>query len=307
MTDTSTPHAMPAGSFKGKLAAAFINASGALPLSLAQYIGFILGHLLWYFPTETKNTILINMNLCWPHLSEPQRIKLAKQSFIESAMAFMEMPALWLQPFPRNRSQIKEVIGEDILDAALASDRGLILVIPHLGNWELCNHFMSTKSEVTAMYQPAKIPEVDKIIYNSRSKSRTSLAPTNVSGVRNLLKLLKNGGCTAILPDQEPEPSGGLFSPFFGQNALSTSLVSKLIKQTKSIPLMLVAERLGPGKGFRIRVEECHEGIESRDLQTSVDALNKSTEKLICHFPEQYQWSYKRFKRSPDGWTNFYP
>jgi len=116
-----------------------------------------------------------------------------------------------------------------------------------------------------------------------------------------LLKTLKQGGCTAILPDQEPEPSGGIYCHFFGQAALSSILVSKLIKQTGALPIMMTAERQGLGKGFKLIIEACPAGLSSPELPISVQALNDATEALIRPRAQQYQWNYKRFKYYEDG------
>lgn len=296
----------PEGTAKGKTAAFFVRACGKLPLPLAQIIGSLLGHVFWYLPTETKQVVQRNIDLCWPHLGDSARKRLAKKSFFEFFITALEMPTLWMQPFAKNRQYVKEVVGEPILDEALASDRGVILVIPHQGNWEFCNHFMAAKSDVVALYQPAKLPEIDQIMAERRSQARTSVVPTNLRGIRTLLTHLKSGGVTAIFPDQEPEPSGGLFSPFFGVSALSTTLVSKLLKQTKATPILMSAQRIGVGKGYRINIQACPTELTDPNTQTSVDCLNKITEELICSFPEQYQWSYKRFKRRPEGAPKIY-
>lgn len=294
------------GTTKGRTAAWLVRTCGKLPLPLAQVVGSQLGRVCWYLPTEMKRVTKQNIDICWPHLGESARGRLAKRSFLESFITAMEMPSLWMQPFDRNRKYVKEIVGEPVLDKALSSEHGVILIIPHQGNWEFCNHFMAAKSDVIALYQPAKIPEIDQIMAECRSQARTSVVPTNLRGIRTLLTHLKSGGCTAILPDQEPEPSGGVFSPFFGVSALSTTLVTKLIKQTKATPIILSAQRIGVGKGFRIIIKDCPEQLTDPDTQTSVDSLNRVTEELICSFPEQYQWSYKRFKRRPEGSPKIY-
>ena len=131
------------------------------------------------------------------------------------------------------------------------------------------------------------------------------MTPTNRAGVSNILGALKRGEVVGILPDQIPSAEGGEFTPFFGEPALTMTLVSRLIQKTQAKVFCGFAKRLSGAKGYKVIVEEAKSDIYSKDINKSLIALNKTIEKTILISVEQYSWEYKRFRKRPDG-SRFY-
>lgn len=84
------------------------------------------------------------------------------------------------------------------------------------------------------MYEPPKMVQLEEWIKTSRERAGATLVPTNVRGVAALLKALRKGQTTAILPDQVPPPASGDFSPIFGVPARTMTLVHNLIQKSGS-------------------------------------------------------------------------
>lgn len=133
------------------------------------------------------------------------------------------------------------------------------------------------------------------------------LAPANMKGVAQMLKLLKAGEMVGNLPDQEPDDrSGGVFAPFMGVETFSPKLVTRLISKTGAKVVAGFAERLPDGQGFDIHFIAADAGIYSSDEVEAVTAMNRTVEQLVAKAPEQYQWEYKRFKTRPEGEARVY-
>jgi len=129
--------------------------------------------------------------------------------------------------------------------------------------------------------------------------------PTNVRGVAALLKALRRGETTAILPDQQPPPASGDFAPIFGVPAQTMTLVHNLIQKSGSQALMCAALRVAGG--WELHFMPTEEAINSADQQISLDALNRGVETIVALAPSQYQWEYKRFRARPEGFPSIYP
>lgn len=140
---------------------------------------------------------------------------------------------------------------------------------------------------------------MNDIILRSRQRHGNKLVPANKSGVRALLKALKAREIVVILPDQVPSIESGEFALFFGEPALTMTLVSKLINRNNSKAVMAYALRQ-PDNSYQISFRPVDEGIYSSDRATALLALNKSVEQCVRDCPEQYQWEYKRYKFLPD-------
>ena len=144
--------------------------------------------------------------------------------------------------------------------------------------------------------------QLESIIKHGRERFGAKLVPADNVGVRAMLKALKNKEFVVILPDQEPNTGTGVFAPFFGLQAYSMTLVSRLAKKTQSTVVIAFAKRLSSGEGYEIiftDLPEMKDKLNAKELEESVVYLNQEVEKTIRSVPEQYQWSYKRFRNQP--------
>ncbi len=297
----------PSGSnwLKGRLLVAVLIFFSYFSLASAQRFGCILGLLISKFPSRLKSTAQKNLALCFADASQQQLQQLLRQTFMHSGMQAVEMALAWLWPVEKCLNQIKMVYHKDIGDTALAEGKGVICVVPHLGNWEFLNyHFMDNRG--MAMYKPAKIRALDQLILKGRKKSGLAVVPVDNSGVKAVFKHLKKGGITFILADQEPDESSGVFAPFFGIPALSMTLVAKLTQKTGAKVIAAYAKRRESHDGFDIFYKSGSDRLYSADTEEAVTALNQLVESCVLDIPEQYQWTYKRFKRRPGNAARFY-
>lgn len=224
------------------------------------------------------------------------RERLLRDSLRHTAMTALEAFVVWRQPFDQIKSCKLELDGFELVEDQQKTGRGLLLLAPHLGNWEVMGPVMPKRVEaITYMFQPSGMEEIDELMIHGRSKDGVKLAPTNRQGVSQLLKALRAGEVVSILPDQVPEKGGGMVAPFFGHPAYTMTLVHKLIQRTQCDVLMIYAKR-NP-KGFVLTVRKPDPAITDADAATSLAALNNSVESCVREAPEQYQWEYKRFKK----------
>lgn len=276
---------------------------GWFPLSVGRLVGRAIGRVIYLLNLGPVLISRINLRLCYPQMSPQEIESLCKKRMLQLGQAFVETPRVWTKPSAWLESKIVAVEGMEYFQAAMADKRGTILIVPHQGNWEVLGLWVSPRSKMTSLYEPPKIPEVGKWIKSSREKSGATLVPTDGRGVAALIKALKRGETTAILPDQQPEESGGIFAPFMGVQARTMTLLTNLIARSGCQALLCCAIR-EPG-GWRLHFLPAEEELYSEDKAVAVGALNKGIERIVALAPEQYQWEYKRFRAQPDG-TNFY-
>lgn len=287
---------------KRRLAVALIRAFALLPLPLAQAVGSLLGTLASWFPSRERDTAATNIGLCFAEQDAGWQRRLLCAHYREAGKTFAETCGIWTRPGAVYLDKVRRVEGLELLEAARAAGDGVILLVPHLGNWEIAANWCTRQFPVTGLYRPGDYPEIDTLMRASREQYQGTAVPTDGSGVRAMLKTLASGGTLFILPDQEPDHSGGEFAPLFGVPALTGVLTSRFVNgKHPSRALMLYAKRLPDGQGWDVIFRATDPQLQSPDLATSLAALNRSIETLIRECPEQYQWTYKRFKRRPPG------
>jgi len=287
---------------KERLALRAVRLAARMPLGVLQRLGWALGHLFVLWPNKQRRNALINIRLCQPSLTPEEQVALRDRTLREFGRTYLEIAYLWLRPVEEVLSLVTEVRGGELLDrsAGNGAGRGVIVLSPHLGAWELAGLYLAAQGPTTIFYKPQRL--LDGLIREARGRSGATLAPTSPRGVRLLVQALERGEYTGILPDQEPKgESGAVFAPFFGVPAFTMLLVSRLARRTGARVIFMFAERLGPGRGFRMHCIAAPDGVESEDDLIAATALNRGVEQCVAICPEQYVWPYKRFRRRPEG------
>jgi KDO2-lipid IV(A) lauroyltransferase len=277
---------------------------GRLPLRTLHAIGAGIGRLSLALRTRTAHNTSVNLRLTRPGLDERAHAALLREVMEDAGRSATEITWIWGNDAERALDLVREVRGEALFDAALASGKGVIIAAPHLGCWELLNYWLCRKTPMAILYRPPRIAAIEGLL----RKVRGALAPEQVraegAGVRTLYKRLAAGGTVGILPDQKPRAGEGEVAPFFGQDALTMVLLPRLAARTGATVLFAFAERLPKGEGFRIHLLPAPEGLADADLAIGCRALNQGVEQCVELAFSQYQWQYKRF--SADTWKSPY-
>lgn len=275
-----------------------------LPLGVARLFGRFIGAGMVVFKTKPFKVTKCNLSVCYPNQDPSNNDQLANNRMGHLGQAFFETPVLWRRSSQWLQSHIIAVEGESHLKEALANDRGTVLLIPHLGNWEVIGLWVAAQTKMTSLYQPPKIPALGDWIKHSREKTGANLVPTTVSGVAALLKALKKGETVAILPDQQPPKTSGDFAPLFGAQALTMTLTHNLLKRSNSLAIFCCALR--ERGGWRLHFVPADQAIYSDKQADSLASMNGGVESIVAKAPEQYQWEYKRFRAQPEGSAPIY-
>lgn len=285
------------------LLAFLLRLAGQLPLRLAHALGAWAGGLLWRLPNKHRRLTLWHLQHCLPELDAATRQRVARESLVQMMQAVLEAPLLWFGPERRLRGWLQDEAASAQLRALQAQNRGVILLCPHIGAWELAGLFCSAQGAMSTLYKPQKGP-FDALIRRGRERLGAALVPTSASGVKSLLAALKRREMIGILPDHDPPPGSGVFAPLFGMTAHTTELVSKLAARSGAPVWFCIAERLDAARGFRFHLLPAPADIA--DPQQGVAALNRGVEAVVRRWPQQYWWAYRRYRRRPPGAPSVY-
>lgn len=289
---------------KGLVLKLILKFLGGLNLSISRCLGYITGRILIIAKTKTYRYTFINLSITHAHFSQNQLKKITNQAVINSTINFFEMPVIWNNNKDWLLKKLKSVHGKSNLLSAVTKKNGVIIIMPHIGNWEFFGKYTSLIMPMISMYQPPKLSQLDSHIKSGRESLGAVLVPTNKSGIKKILKSLKKNNLVAILPDQVPQEGSGIYSKFFSKPAYTMTLVHNLVKRTSCEVIMGYAIR--DHGGFNVFYDHISENIKSLDQEESIDTMNLELQKTISKFLTQYEWSYKRFKKQPVGGGNPY-
>ncbi|MEK7320052.1 MAG: lysophospholipid acyltransferase family protein [Pseudomonadota bacterium] len=264
-----------------------------LPLRALHAIGGALGLLAARLPGRYGRRLEENFRHAYPDVSDAMLAEAARHS----GRLIMEMPYFW----SRKSITVRTDNFDDHLWPELArleaAGNGVIVLTPHLGCFEVLPQSYARLRRVTAMFKPPHQAWLREFVERMRSRPNMAMAPANPRGVRMLVKALKRGEAVGILPDQVPSGGEGTWAPFFGKPAYSMTLVHRLQQLTKAPVVMVYAERLPKGAGYRGHLRILSDGgMLPEDPAAASAVINAAIEDLITIDPTQYLWGYNRYK-----------
>lgn len=263
-----------------------------LPLCVLQALGAGLGWFAWLIPGPFKRLSNQNFLNAFPNAT-PQMLRGAMLSV---GQMFLEMPYWWVRR--NDRALNRKVAPADwhLFEDALSQGKGVILLSPHMGCFELLGPIYSARHQSTVLFRPPRMAWLRAWIVTMRTRQKLKMAPANQTGVRSLVRTLLKGQTVGILPDQVPILGEGVWAPFFGRPAYTMTLVQRLQSLTGAKIFVLGIERLGIGKGYQMHISPMDE-LLSEDPVAAATQINGAMEAMISRAPAQYLWGYNRYKQ----------
>jgi len=274
--------------------------SSLLSLKTAHKLAHFLARLTWKWSEKQRRITLTNIKLCYPEISESAQINLAQASLEQTIKSMFELGLIWKKHANDINRLIKNIHGIEVLNQATSKNQGVLLAVPHFGNWEVLNLWLSHQYNFSFLYKPPSDKKIEKLLLKYRGSGGANQITANTKGVRKIFTALKNNNVLAILPDQQPKNGQGIHVPFMGQSAYTMTLFSKIAQKTKVPVVFAVAERLTNAEGFDLHFKSAPPAIyENTEVSTTV--LNETIAEMVSIDPSQYQWTYKRFSIQADG------
>lgn len=282
----------------GHLLYVFAAALGRLPFAWLQAMGRFFGQCAYRLNTRETHVARRNLQLI-ARDSAPEVIEQRLQALMASVgQGLWETLAIWTRPRAKVLALVAEVQGEAHLQQALAKGRGVILAVPHYGNWELLIEVMAARGPFSLVYRAPEKEAVAVFLERARRGENVTLVPAEATTMRPLLRALQQGQVVGITPDQQPKRGGGDFIAFYGLPALTMSLIPKLAQRTGAAVLFAYTERMPAG--FRVVFEAETTALHNPDTLAAMTAMNSHIQAIAERDFRQYQWTYKRFSIRPD-------
>ncbi len=271
-------------------------------LRFLHALGALLGWAAYLLSASYRRRLLENARLAGVNRAE------RRAAVAEGGKLYMELPRLWLRPREQGIADPVRWQGAEHVEAALAAGRGLVLLTPHMGSFEICAQAYAERfgalQPITVLYRPARQPWLRELEETARARPALATAPASLAGVRQMMRALRKGESLGLLPDQVPPEGMGVWAPFFGQPAYTMTLAARLVLQTGATWLLIWSERLPQGGGYVVHVQAPAEVLPARGeqdeetwMRAAAAVVNRSMEGLIRQKPAQYLWGYNRYKQ----------
>jgi len=268
-----------------------------IPLKISYFFSHIIGCYLFYLNAKSANITKINLTKAFPYKNKDEIKALTKNSLIESVKVFFENSKVWFSHSFFDKNISIEVDGLNLIKDSLTLEKGLILFTPHLGNIEILIKYLTQEFKCSIPYTKVKNNALENLIYSARKDMGANMVEANLSGVKSLLKSIKNKEVVAIASDQVPDVNGGYVAKFFNSDSLTMTLVTNLVIKTNSPCHSMICIRGSKASHFKISFSKIIQGL-NKNLPLGANSMNRELEKCIMLAPEQYAWEYKKYKHA---------
>ena len=262
-----------------------------LPLSLVFRLGKFGGWLGHCFLAPYRRLAVANLTIAYRGERTPAEIRrLARQHFANlGANLLSSMKAVGFDA--QRLREVVELEGLEIIQAAFAERRGIVLAISHIGNWEMfaqaCQIIADEKWGT--VYQPLRNRYIEAHIQRTRRKVTLF---NRKNGFNAPTAFLREGGALGVLIDQHAGDNG-VWTPLFGRLASTSTLAALLAARTKAAIIPMAVHTAGIGR-WKLVISPPVPPDPSVDALTA--KLNRVLERQINVSPADWFWVHNRWK-----------
>jgi len=293
---------------KGKAEYFLVKGLSLLPYTVVVRFARTLAWLAGWLPlslVSAHRDMVINYLACFPELDYREIRRRARKALVETAHTLASYSHVWLRDPEQTLARVRTVHNEDAVRAALASGRPVLFLSLHQSSWEVPVLVLGRMASSVIMYQPAEDSALDPLVKQGREATGCRLVPTNGRGVKAALMALEQGGSFGLLADHQPGGKQNPCVPFFHHPVPVPAFVHKVIARYQPHVFYLSALRV-PGGRVDVYFEPAPDSMQDMDEGPLLTEMMAGLERIIRRAPEQYNWSYNRFRRGPDGKRRWY-
>ncbi|MGE0316043.1 MAG: lipid A biosynthesis acyltransferase [Lautropia sp.] len=271
------------------------------PYAVLRRIGDAGGMLLYWLVVPRRRIARTNLRLCFPELSEAERVALMKAHFRYFTRSFFDRFVLWYQPESRIRDLVRV---EGVAHLEAVAGRPVILLAPHFVGLDAGGTRMSIERRMFSMFANQKNQVLNQAMREGRSRFNDAMLLSRLDGLRTAIRLLRQQVPFYFLPDMDLGARDAVFVPFFGVPAATVTSVARLAQMTGAVVVPCVTEMTDDG--YVCHFHPAWEDYPGADLAQATARMNRFIEDRVREMPAQYLWTHKRFKTRPPGEPDLY-
>ncbi len=281
---------------------AFARLCRALPMRSAQRLGDFWG---WFvFVAVPKRQRLADRNLAavfGDRLTSAERKRIryfATRNLFKTMLELFRLPAMTERDF----EEILTFENPEILVNALAQGKGMIVITPHYGNWELMAASIARLNLGHVLHVVARDAN-DKMTAQLINESRESVGMKVIErdNVRGMMRVIRSGGIMGILPDQRAK-SGGIWLDFMGRLASTFTGPATFAIRT-GMPIIPCFGRRTDDDRIIVTAHEPlkmpNTGDREADIIAGTQVVNDALGREIMKHPGQWLWLHDRWREPP--------
>ncbi len=271
-----------------------------LPYPILMHIGQGIGKIAYRLLKKRKRIAQINIDACFPELSQSERDVLTKEAIINTGIGIMEGFYSWWTPFDALNARGTLHGAEHVIEAQ-KQGQGVIILSPHYTSIEVSGRILFGNLPADTTYRAQNNEAIDWCL--SRARKQDGCHLIEKTEMRQMIKRLKQGRAMWYACDQDFGRKNSVFVPFFHHQAATIATIGRLVKITGAKVVFIDYkrdDRQGFAKAhYHVNITDPFETQFLGTDEENAILMNQQVEHSIRKNMSQYFWVHKRFKKRP--------
>lgn len=281
---------------------ALIGATARWRPASRRHLAALIGDLGWLLVARRRRIADANLRACFPRMAAAQRRALTRSMFRRVARGVLDYGVLWRASVEQLRAYVR-IDGEEHLLGAL--DAPLILLAPHFVGLDAGGIRLVADRRMATIYAPQSNAVWDAQLRAGRGRFNTPvLIAKHGADLRTALRAMRDGLPFYYLPDVDNGATNSIFVPFFGVQAATLPMVSRMARTLGARVILAVTEQTDAG--YVVHLEAPWADFPGPSVEEDTARMNREIERWVQRLPDQYLWTHRRFKTRPPGAAGIY-
>jgi lipopolysaccharide heptosyltransferase II len=269
--------------------------ASALPVRLLFAVGNFMGFVAWLLLPNYRGLARRNLEIAFANEKSREELRrIARRNFqwlSANLLCSLKTVSMPLEKMTR----YVEAENLDALHTELRTGRPVVLLLSHIGPWELAAQLVphyAPYARIGSPYQSLRNRYIDRDVSQRRARTGSELFDRS-EGFHKPIELLRSGGVLGIFADQHAGDHG-VWTPFFGRLASTSALPGLLAKRTGATVMAAAVHTVGPARWRMVFTPPLD--LAGDSVNSITWKANATIEQQIRKAPEDWLWVHNRWK-----------
>ncbi len=275
-----------------------------LPYQWQMSLGCTLGYLSYYLFKRRRHIARVNLDLCFPELSQVEREVLVRHAFQSIGKAMFEALLAWFASDKKLQAIPFSYKGIEHLEQAIQTGQGVLLCSGHFTCLELIGRYVCQDYPLHLVMKRSRKVNTRELVEQSRKKYARGLVYSDQ--IRQVVRLLRQGEIVWYAPDQDFGRELSEMVTFLGVPTATLKATASLVKAGNALLVPCLFYRNENNAGYTCEFLPAFDHYPCGDAAADAQRYNSMLEPYVQRYPAQYLWVHRRFKTQPLGAGSVY-
>ena len=279
---------------------ALIQFSRLIPQFFLYKLAYLIGYIYYHLNSDRRKLTFANLEIVFPNMNSSFKKKISKQTYRNFSYMAIDLLLIATNRLTNEKLiKLTNIQGKEKLTEAINSNKSILVITGHLGNWELIPRILTTlcDKQINVIARKSKNIFLEEYLIKKFRNNKNVNVIFKEDSLIKFIKGFKNGDINGILIDQNQKNDQGKHIPFFNKNALTTLTPALLQIKYKPIclPIFLIRDKYNKFEFVIHDPIEVNYLLNDKNIKELTIKHQEILEDTILKHPDQWLWMHNRW------------